>query len=657
MIAIDFETLYSTKLKYTVKGRTPEEYVNDERFDAYMVSVCDGESAWSGHPKDFNWSSLDGKELCSHNRAFDSAVYRKLATLGKAPKINIRKWACTANMTAFLCNRRALDSAVEHLFQTQLSKSVRGNADGKRWPEDFKPEERVAMLKYAKDDSLWCWKLWNKFNGQWPDWEQQLSDLTIRQGEHGVQIDEMLLDQYMCWAHECLMSTERQIPWLREAIDEEDASWEDFNIKPTATKCIAEQCRRSGIECPPIKYKNEEGYAEWEERYADKHPWILAVSGWRSINKLYGTFKIMKGRMRDDGTMPFGLLYFGAHTGRWSGTARINFQNMRKDPLFVTQLGLVEQDDKKIAFAKNYHEENGKWPDWVKYAIDFRHLIVPRPGKKMIVSDLAQIEPRVLAWLCGNKALLDLIRDGMSIYEAFNRTVFGYTGPKMNKSTLEYKLVKIQVLQLGYQAGWSKFIATALKENDIDLTENDPEWIEIEDPYTGEVRKESGYGQFAKKIVSDFRAANPKITGLWAHLDGQFKSSIGGNFTIKLPSGRSLVYENIRAQYRIVPGKDGKPERKSEVVAKVGEKIRACYGGSLTENVTQAAARDVFGWQIANMDRDGLPALFTSHDEGIFEVDQSVTVYDVEHAMSVTPPWLEGCPIAAEAKEVKHYLK
>lgn len=655
-ISLDYETYFASKLGYSVKGKTPEEYVNDERFDAYMLSVCDGSNAWSGHPRDFNWSALEGRELVSHNRGFDSAVHKRLEQLGKIPKLNIPWWHCSANMSAYLCNRRALDDAIEHLFQIKLSKAARANADGKKWPDDFSPAERIGMLAYAKDDAIYGKKLWDKYSPSWPQWESRLSDLTIRQGQHGVQINEALLDQYMCWAHECLQATERQIPWLKDAVDEED-SWGDFTTKPTSSKCIAEQCRRSKLECPPVKYRNEEAYAAWEEKYAKQHPWILAVSAWRSVNKLYGTFRVMKERLRPDGTMPFGLLYFGAHTGRWSGTARINFQNMRKDPLFVTQEGLVEQDDKKISQAKKYHQAEGNWPAWVRYAIDFRALICPRPGKKMIVSDLAQIEPRVLAYLCGNKKLLEMMRAGMSIYEAFNRTAFGYTGPKMDKSTTEYKLVKIQVLQLGYQAGWEKFIATALKENDIDLTENDPEWIEVEDYATGEMKKVSGYGQFAKKIVSDFRAANPRITGLWATLDGQFKSSIGGNFSIGLPSGRKLVYEDVRAQYRIVVGKDGKPERKAEVAARVGDRRRACYGGSLTENLCQAVARDVFGYQLAGMDEQGLPALFTSHDEGIFEVDQDVTAADIEHQMSVTPPWLEGCPIAAEAKEVPHYLK
>lgn len=653
-IAVDFETFWSKKLGVTVRGSTSQEYCRNELFDPYMVSVCDGINSWSGHPSKFNWSSLEGQDLISHNAGFDREVYAEMVRRNLAPKVNVASWHCTANMTAYLCNRRSLDASVEHLFNTKLSKAVRADSEGKHWPQDFSPEEQAAMLKYAKDDAVWCHRLWDRFSSKWPSWERQLSDLTIRQGAHGVYIDADLLDKYTCWAHECLVATLQVIPWIKDAADEE---WDDFNTKPTSSKCIAEQCRRSKIPCPPVKYKDEEGYAAWEEQHAPGHPWILAVSGWRMINKLVGAFKTMKARIREDGTMSFGLLYFGAHTGRWSGTARINFQNMRKDPLFVTTLGLVEQDDKRVAEAKAFKKENGKWPGWVRHAIDFRALICPRPGKKMILSDLEQIEPRVLAHISGNKELLKMMAGGMSIYEAFNRSAFGYTGPKMDKASKEYKLIKIQVLQLGYQAGWEKFVTTALKESGLDLTENDPEFIQVDNPVTGEPEEVSGYGQYAKQIVADFRAANPKITDLWKKLDGEFRGSIGQDFTLHLPSGRKLVYENVKSQVRIVAGKDGKPRRKEEVVARVGDKVRACYGGSLTENACQAIGRDVFGFSMCKMDSAGLRILWSSHDEAILEVDQDVKPEDIEEYMSVTPPWLEGCPISAEAKFVDHYEK
>lgn len=655
-IAIDFETFWKKGAKgYSVRTMHPEEYCNDERFDAYMISVCDGTTAWAGHPKDFTWSALDGKELVSHNSAFDRTVYNRLVQLGKAPKLSIPKWHCSANMTAYLCNRRALDAAIQHLYKIRLEKQVRADSSNKHWPQDFSEAERTAMLEYAKKDAVWCHRLWADHSPRWPAMERQLSDLTIRQSMRGVQIDVPLLDQYLIQSHEARTAVERIIPWIK---DSDDESWDDFNTKPTSTKCIAEQCRRVGIPCAPIKKDDEEAYDAWVTEHGKAHPWIQALEAWRSINKLYQTFVRMKNRIRPDGTMPIGLLYFGAHTGRWSGTAQINFQNMRKYPVFIRQDSMVELDDRMVFAAVKMKDAEGKYPAWVKYAIDFRALICPRPGKKMILSDLSQIEPRVLAHICGNTKLLDKVREGMSIYEAFNRENMGYTGPKMDKASPEYKLVKIQVLQLGYGCGYEKFITTALKEYDTDLTENDPEWIDEVDPFTEEVTRVPGYGAFAKKVVREFREKNKKITDLWQRLDEKFKSSIGSDFVMNLPSGRRMVYEHVRGENRIVKGKDGKPARKSEFTAGTGDRRRAFYGGKLTENVVQAIARDVFATHLCTLDvTSGVDVLFTSHDEAINEVDQDVSTRDIEEIMGVTPEWLAGCPIAAEAQEVPHYKK
>jgi DNA polymerase family A len=632
-----------------------EEYVRHELFDCYLVSVSDGKNAWAGHPKDLNWKALEGAHLISHNAYFDRTVYGELLRRKLAPDIHPTRWDCTANLTSFLCNRRALQQSVEHLFGVKVSKDYRDVADGKNWPKDYSETERQQIIAAGMSDATYCWRLWDQFSPKWPELEQRLSNLTIEQGMRGVQIDTELLDKYLIASHDMLRATEKIIPWLKEA--EDDDTWDDFNVKPTATKCIAEQCRRIGIPCPPVKSKDEEGYEDWETLHAPKHPWILAVGAWRSINKLYKTFQTVKRRLRADGTLPFGLKYFGAHTGRWSGEAGINFQNMRKVPVFANELGLMETNELKIADTMKFRKKHKQWPDWVRAAIDFRNLIVPRPGKKMIISDLSQIEPRVLAWLGGNTAFLDLVRQGVSVYEAFARSSMGYTGEKMDKDSSYYTNVKIQVLGLGYGAGWEKFIKLAL-QNGVDLCAQDPEFIEELDPTIGEIRQVAGYGATSKKIVENFRAASPHITALWKKLDDAFKRSIGEDFVMTLPSGRKMTYEKVAAAVRITKDpKTGKPKKKYEFTAIVGGRRKTFYGGKLCENITQAAARDVFGTHLVQMDKNGWTNLFSSHDEGILEVDQSVTARDIEITMSVTPEWMPGLPVAAEAKEVSHYLK
>jgi hypothetical protein len=662
--AVDFETFFSKKLKYGLKQMIAEQYCRHDLFDCYLLSVSDGTACWAGHPKDFNWASLDGQVLLSHNRYFDSTVFNELVRRGLAPKLNIPAWHCTANLTSYICNRRDLKGSVEYLFKASVSKDYRTVADGKHWPYDYSADEIAQVIEAGRADAHWCWRLWDTYGPQWPEMERRLSDLTIRQGMRGVQINTDLLEDYIIWSHEMRCNIEREIPWMKGAADgdaEAENDWEGFKTKPTSTKCIAEQCRRSRIPCPPVKSDDEEGYEEWETQFAKDHKWIYAVSAWRSCQKLYTTFLTIRERLRPDGTLPFALKYFGGHTGRWSGDAKVNFQNMRKKPALMNEHGMLEVNEKRISAALKQHSEEGTWPDWVRHAIDFRALVIPRPGSKMIISDLSQIEPRVLAWLGNNTALLKLIREGYGVYEAFARTSMGYTGPRFDKAfkqTDYYKMLKIQVLGLGYGAGWEKFINIAWNEGGIDLTEKDPEWLEEDDPFSTGTRKVSGFGHTSKGIVNNFRESSPRITELWKKLDSKLKASVSDNLDLFLPSNRRMRYEAVKCERRIVRDKKtGKPSYKDEYTADVGGKRRTFYGGKLTENLVQATARDVFGEQLLRLEDLGWTSLFTVHDEVILEVDSSVTAKDVEREMSFCPEWISGLPVAAEAQEVTHYQK
>jgi hypothetical protein len=189
---------------------------------------------------------------------------------------------------------------------------------------------------------------------------------------------------------------------------------------------------------------------------------------------------------------------------------------------------------------------------------------------------------------------------------------------------------------------------------------DDPEFVTVQ-TLTGE-KQVSGYGYNSKKIVEKYRADNPLIAdkekGIWARLDAQFKRSVGSDFTMTLPSGRVMTYKAVRCETRIEPDKEtGLPKKKSVFTADVGGRRMIFYGGKLTENITQAIARDVLAWHIVNMDKRGWWNLFNVHDEAVLEVDQDVTDADIHAEMSKTPPWLVGCPVTCDAGEIPHYLK
>lgn len=976
-ITIDFETFYSKKLKYSLKGLIAEQYCQHHLFDPYMVSVYDGKESWVGSPKDFNWNALDGRHLVAHNSYFEQNVVAELIRRQMIPKITPSRWSCTANMTAHLCQRRSIDQAVEKLYGVKVSKDARANAVDKRWPDDFTEEQRASMAQYALHDAIWCWRLYNDFGPKWTSIEQEISRITIDQGIRGVRINRDLLMDFIVKTHDMLRRTEELIPWIKGA---EDSDWEDFfdeanvKAKPTSTKCIAEQCRRSGIPCAPVKSEDLEAYELWEATYSAAHPWIKALGSWRSLNKLYKTFLVMKDRLRSDDTMPFSMLYFGAHcitgdselltktgwvkvsdwnggeiaqwapdgsldfkpatpnkfhvserllqsrspyfsgnftlghtmpifnhagvfetikaesfqsfglkshrtvpisgclegegasgdelsllaavqadgyweedgvrfnfrkqrkmerlerlltrldirftktlppskrkvgewryyicngscpawltrnkkvfgpwllssslaarkqfleeillwdghtktrsyytsveenarwveivahisgcaahtrikpgsgnrkdcfetiirkttttevrhkhltqtefsgnvycpttqtgfflyrhggkiaitgnTGRVSATAKVNLLNQRKKPIFCNEYGFLEENDDRTDAAMKCFKKTGLWPEWVRYTIDFRNLIIPRAGKKMIVSDLAQIEPRVLAWLTKDTKLFEMLKRGLPIYEAHARNTMKWVGSanicpdchipgclKHEDADL-YQLAKVRVLGLGYGAGWEKFITMAKALAGLDLTKDDPKTIIRINQKTGMPEEVDGYGETSRNIVNGFRADNKPITDLWKLLDEQMKRSNGQDFVVTLPSGRKMTYERVRGETRIDKNKETqKPEKKVVYTVGIGNKRVITYGGKLTENVVQATARDVFYEHVVAMDKLGWDNLFGVYDEAVLEVNEDVTVKDVVEQMSRTPEWLPGCPIGAEAKEVPFYQK
>lgn len=645
IIAIDFETFYTSK--YSLTQMIPEEYCWDERFDAYLMSADDGETQWAGSPKDYDWSQLEGAIVLAHNKRFEHCVLNELVKREIIPPLpQWREFHCTANLTAWYCNLRPLKDAVKFIFGRYVSKGARTDMKDKQW-KDVSPEQQAEMLEYAKGDVIWCRKIWMEIGHLWPQMERDLSNLTIEQGMHGIAIDEKLLDYYLDVTRAAMQRTIESIPWTGKRA-------------PSSPMGVAEECRKAGIPCPPVKGEDVEGHAQWEDTYCKQFPWVKGVSAYRSLAKLVSTFETVERRIREDGTMPFSLKYFGAHTGRWSGDGKLNLQNLRKDALLINQEGFMETDSARCKAAIKQEKKTGSYPDWVKHSVNFRRLLIPRKGLKMITADLEQIEPRVLAWLVDDEDFLKMIRKGISPYEAFARKN-GWTGGKLkDEDPYRYALSKIQVLGLGYGCGWRKFITIA-DGYGIDLTEGDPEVEVVVDPLTREEKTVDGFGATSRAMVKSFRDASPKITAFWKRLDGQFKASVGEDFSMGLPSGRVQTYRRVKRECRMIPDPTEKePNRlkgKWIYTAQVGYRRESLYGGLLTENAVQAIARDVFGFIMLRLHQLGYRVLFSCHDEVILEVPIDVKAAVIAEEMKVIPEWIEGCPVTAEVAEVEHYTK
>jgi DNA polymerase I-like protein with 3'-5' exonuclease and polymerase domains len=551
-----------------------------------MVSVFTEDGAFVGHPADFDFESIRDCEWVSHNAAFDQEVYIRLQELGLAPNWLPTKWHCSANMTAFFgaSDRNLADAARVHLG-LDLSKDVRDAMNKKTWDDIRNDEKFLEEVKsYALRDAEICYQLWMAKKDQWPAREQELSALTMHQVRRGLPCDQEYLDNSIKALSVAAFDAVHRLPWAEG--DEEKALSEIL---------FAAECRKIGIDPPKSKAKGSLEALDWEEAHPEIN-WIADRRTYLRANLLRTKLLTMRDRIRDDGRIHFGTKYFGAHTGRWSGDTKLNVQGLTKETL---------------------HGANQR-----------RVVCVQDPSKKLIIADLSQIEPRVLAWVVGDWPFLEICRT-QSVYEAHARLTLGWTGGVLKKEDPAlYQLAKARVLGLGYGSGPTTFKEFA-KIYGVDLTP-----------------------QEAKKTVNDFRTKEWRTVAFWNQLDADLKLSAKReeDYTVPLPSGRDLVYRGCH----YAKTSTGKTNVKARMG---GGRWGFTWGSKIAENVIQAIARDVFCECLLRLEAAGLTSIFTVHDEVILEVDRSITTQEVQDIIKINPDWMPDVPLDSEAEESDYYKK
>jgi DNA polymerase len=83
------------------------------------------------------------------------------------------------------------------------------------------------------------------------------------------------------------------------------------------------------------------------------------------------------------------------------------------------------------------------------------------------------------------------------------------------------------------------------------------------------------------------------------------------------------------------------------------------YGGKLSENVTQAVARDVLAASMPKIEAAGYQIVLTVHDEIIAEAPDHEE-FNADHLaglMATNPTWAKNLPLAAAGFEAYRYRK
>jgi DNA polymerase len=335
------------------------------------------------------------------------------------------------------------------------------------------------------------------------------------------------------------------------------------------------------------------------------------------------------------------IQYYGAgRTGRWAGRLcqphNLPRPTIKRVDLAVDQLAA----ETPAAGIELFHEDSALGV----IASCLRGCFVPRPGHLLVVSDLAQIEARVIAWLAGQTDILRVFASGQDVYT--------YTAAKVGSQSRQFG--KVLTLACGFQMSGPKFRTTAATYG-LDMTED-----------------------AADSAVAAWREANPDIVKTWyaygkaADLtvmgQGKFSRTSHrvhfeywrGHMLITLPSGRQLVYRDVRMEHDPGWGRD------SVVYSGVDQRTRQwgpvrSYGGKIAENVTQAVARDILAEALLAVEAAGLSApVLSVHDEIISEAraDMAPAALAFQlRALRTAPRWAAGLPVGAEGSIMPRYGK
>lgn len=321
---------------------------------------------------------------------------------------------------------------------------------------------------------------------------------------------------------------------------------------------------------------------------------------------------------KDGMSLPVGYAYYRAHTGRWGGQNKMNMQNLTRGG-------------------------------------ELRLSILAPKGHQIAVQDSGQIEARVNGWLWGQTDLLDSFRKAdawdkskgvargadRDAYCKFADVVYGKEITTEDK--LERFVGKVCVLGLGFQMGAPKFQMTLAKG----ALGGPPVHFSLE---------------VCKGIVNSYRTINDRIMRGWqicANIIEDMAAGREGSYgplnweanTIWLPNGMSLKYPDLKQAV----GDKGWPEWTYQS----GDQRKKIYGGLLCENIVQALARIIVGWQMLQISKK-YRVVMTTHDEIVTlpkTAQAEACIKFMAKWMSTPPPWCSDIPLNCEGGYAANYSK
>lgn len=648
VLRIDVETFSSVDLKNSGMHRYVESpdfeiLLFGFAFDDDPVEVIDL-TDFADLPKDVVRALETDVIKTAYNAAFERGTIRRHFGIDCNPDY----WRCTAAHALTLGLPGYLDGVAD-VLKLSAQKDVRGKALIKYFSVPCKPtktnggrtrnhphhdpEKWLQYIEYNRQDVVVEREIARKLaRYPVPEHEQRLWALDQRINDRGVRLDPVLVRQAI------ICDEQYEARLVQEA--QELTGLDNPNSLTQIKGWLSER----GLETPDGLSK-EFLPALLDAAPDDETRRMLELRQEMSKTSVDKYNAMARSICADDRAR--GLLqYCGANrTWRWAGRL-IQVQNLPQNKIDDLELAreLLRSGDFDLL------EMLYGAPPFVLSQL-VRTAFVPSEGHRLLVSDFAAIEGRVISWLADEEWKLEVFRTHGRIYEATASRMFGIPLDTIVKWHRNYKyrpFGKVAELACGFQGGERALAAMDTKK------EIDPE----EYP----------------RLVKQWRDANPNIRKLWYAAEAAAVEAVRSKSTVKLahgvqyryesgilfadlPIGRSLAYINARLKPDPNFDKDGVVFDGMDQVKKKWMSHRT-YGGRLVENLVQAIARDCLAESLTRLDDAGYEIVMHVHDEVVADTPVDFgSVEEMTEIMGRPIDWAPGLPLKAAGFECDFYQK
>lgn len=625
LVTLDFEAYWDSEV--TLSKLSPIEYLDHPKFQAQscVVKINNKPSRmlW-GEDIAKTFKQIPWKDclVVAHNNAeFDAPI------LAWKYGVSPGAWGCTLAMARPHFQKEiggSLKALAKH-FGLQAKGSLEAtNTKGKRL-EEFTNRERGEMEAYNRLDVEICFELFKLLRPITSAREMRLIDMTIRMFVE----PQLMLDKDMLRQAKLDELTRRQQA-LSNLMGHVDAEGLDDLKKQLGSSAKFRKLLESlGVDCPmkpsPTTGKDIPALAKTDRGMSELlgHPDEIVQAAARARLETKST--ILESRIegflkavRPDGRMPIPLRYCGAdQTWRWSGTAKINAQNVPRI--------------------------SGKPTDVLRLS-----LRAPE-GYKVVVADLSGIELRVNHFLWEQEETIKLFQEDAQadLYVAYASQFYGVDPSQVTKD--QRRFAKLLMLGLGYQTGWKKLQDQA-RQQGITLFDDEAKqavnhwrqtYYRVQQGWD-RLRDLLPYIQKGEQINVDNCEGSTKPVSL-------FRTEKDGIRFI--PRNTLIQYPDLRLE------DDGnwtfqkKPKQRAKV-----------FGGLMCENIVSHASRHVMTDAILDIAKTELgqeyPLAHCVHDEVIYVVreEHAQEMLDLVQTRFRQPPdWWPGLVTWAEGDIADSY--